>query len=123
MGSQIDTLHPMQRWDELAEQVRARRASLGYSIAQLSSVSRLSTSTLDNLEHNRKTSYDPHTIAALEHALRWKQGSVERILKGMDPQPQLDPYLETLLAAWPNLPLGAKRMLAILAKEGSRSDP
>lgn len=111
-----------RRWDRLAELAITQRASLGYSIAQLSARSGLSTSTLDNIEHNRKSSYDPATLATLERALRWRDGSVERILKGMDPQPIQDPDLEAVIAAWPKLSPGARRMLAILATEGARAD-
>lgn len=78
-------------WVRLAELVTNQRANLGYSIAQLAAVSGLSTSTVDSLEHARKTSYDPATLAALERALRWKPGSVERALKGLEPQAQTDP--------------------------------
>ena len=109
-------------WDRLAEQVTTRRAYLGYSIAQLAAVSGLSTSTVDSLEHARKSSYDPATLAALEQALRWKQGSIERVLKGLDPQPQTDPDLDAVVAAWPRLSPGARRMLRILAVEGARAE-
>ena len=110
------------RWDRLAEHVTARRAYLGYSIAQLAAVSGLSTSTVDSLEHARKSSYDPTTLAALEQALRWQAGSAEGVLRGLLPQPQTDPDLEAITAAWPNLSPGARRMLAILAVEGARAE-
>lgn len=124
MGSQLDTLHPMphRRWDQLAGHVRTQRAYLGYSIAQLSGISGLSTSTLDNIEHNRKVSYDPATLSALERALRWHTGSVERILNGLEPLPMQDPDLEALLAAWPKLSLGSRRILRILATEGAKAE-
>ena len=112
-----------RRWDRLAEHVTTRRADLGYSIAQFAAVSGLSTSTVDSLEHNRKASYDPATLAALERALRWQEGSVERVLKGLDPQPQTDPDLDAVIAAWPRLSPGARRMLRILATEGARAEP
>jgi transcriptional regulator with XRE-family HTH domain len=102
--------------------VTTQRAYLGYSLAQLASISGLSTSTLDNVEHGRKTSYDPATISALERALRWQHGSVERILNGLEPQPMQDPDLDALIAAWPKLSPGARRMLRILATEGARAE-
>lgn len=118
------TLIPVvhRRWDRLAEFVTTQRAALGLSIAQLSKVSGLSTSTLDSVEHHRKTAYDPATLAALERSLRWRGGSVERILNGMDPQPIQDPDLEAVIAAWPRLSPGARRMLRILATEGARAE-
>lgn len=125
MGSQIDTLTPVphRRWDQLAAQVTTQRAYLGYSIAQFSAVSGLSKATLDSIEHNRKVSYDPTTLSALERALRWRPGSVERILNGLEPQPAQDPDLDALIAAWPRLSPGSRRMLRILAVEGARAEP
>lgn len=119
-GSQVDTLTPVphRRWDNLAEHVTTQRAYLGYSIAQLSVISGLSTSTLDSIEHNRKSSYDPATLASLER----RPGSVERMLKGFEPQPLQDPDLDAVIAAWPRLSPGARRMLRILAVEGARAD-
>lgn len=125
MGSQIDTLTPVphRRWDQLAAQVTTQRAYLGYSIAQLSAVSGLSTSTLDNIEHNRKNAYDPATLSALERALRWRPGSIQRVLNGLEPQALQDPDLDALIAAWPKLSPGSRRMLRILAVEGARVEP
>lgn len=125
MGSQIDTLTPVphRRWDQLAAQVTTQRAHLGYSIAQLSAVSGLSTSTLDNIEHNRKNAYDPATLSALERALRWRPGSIQRVLNGLEPQALQDPDLDALIAAWPKLSPGSRRMLRILAVEGARVEP
>lgn len=124
LGPRVDSLILVaNRWDKLAEHVTAQRAYLGYSIAQLAAVSGLSTSTVDNLEHGRKSGYDPTTLAAVEQALRWRPGSVERALKGLDPQPQTDPDLEAVIAAWPKLSPGARRMLRILAVEGARTEP
>lgn len=124
MGSQVDTLTPVphRRWDQLAAHVTTQRAHLGYSIAQLSGISGLSTSTLDNIEHNRKVSYDPATLSALEWALRWRPGSIQRILNDLEPQPMQDPDLDALIAAWPKLSPGARRMLRILAVEGARAE-
>ena len=110
-------------WDRLAEYVTTQRAYLGYSIAQFAAVSGLSTSTVDSLEHNRKSSYDPATLAALERALRWQLGSVERVLRGLEPIPLTDPDLEAIIAVWPRLSPGARRMLRILATEGARAEP
>lgn len=119
-----DTLHRVAQgmWDQLAGHVTTQRANLGYSIAQLSAVSGLSTSTLDSIEHSRKTSYDPATLSALERALRWRTGSVQRILKGLGPQPMDDPELEAVIAAWPKLSPGSRRMLRILAEQGARAE-
>lgn len=124
MDSQLDTLHPMphRRWDQLAGHVRTQRAYLGYSINQLSTLSGLSTSTVDNIEHNRKVSYDPATLSALERALRWRTGSIQRILDGLEPHAISDPDLDALIAAWPKLSPGSRRMLRILAVEAARAE-
>lgn len=108
-------------WAKLAAQTTRRRAELGYSISQLAAVSGLSTSTLDSVEHNRKTSYDPATVSALERALEWTAGSVDRILRGLEPQPVRDPDLEAVMAVWPRLSPGSRRMLRILATEGAET--
>lgn len=110
-------------WDKLGEHVKTSRAVLSYSITQLSAVAGLSTSTLDSIENGRKTSYDPTTLAALERALGWRTGSVDRVLRGLDPLPVEDQDLAAIVAAWPALSAGARRMLRILAVEGARAEP
>lgn len=117
----IDTLHPMQRWELLAGHVRTQRAYLGYSVGQLATIAGLSTSTVDNIEHGRKTSYDPATLSALERALRWRHQSIDRILNGLEPQPLEDPDFDAIAAVWPRLPPAARRMLRILAEQGFRA--
>jgi transcriptional regulator with XRE-family HTH domain len=102
--------------------VTTRRADLGYSLTQLAAVSGLSTSTLDSIEHARKTAYDPATLAALEHALNWASGSVERVLRGLAPELMRDPDLEAIIAAWPRLSPGSRRILRVLAVEGMRAE-
>jgi transcriptional regulator with XRE-family HTH domain len=110
-------------WDRLGERVKTSRAILGYGITQLSTVSGLSTSTLDSIENARKTSYDPTTLTALERALGWRTGSVDRILRGLEPLPVEDQDLAAIITAWPALSAGARRMLRILAVEGARAEP
>ena len=110
-------------WERLATIVGRERLRLGYrSLRAFAAESGLSPRTLDSIEHHRKTSYDPATLSALESALGWRVGSVERVLKGLDPQPIEDKDLEVLLAAWPKLPPSARRMLAIQAAEGARAE-
>lgn len=57
-------------------------------------------------------------MAALERALRWRSGSVDRALKGLEPLLVEDPDLEAIIAAWPKLSRGARRMLRVLAESG-----
>lgn len=123
MPTATDTLCGVSSdWERLGKQVRAERRRRKLNMAALSAVSGLGTSTLDNIEHGRKTSYDPATLSALEDALGWRIGSVERVLRGLDPLPVDDPDLRVVLDAWPHLPAAARRMLAIQAAEGARAE-
>lgn len=76
---------------------------------------------MDSIEHGRKQSYDPATLATLEGALGWRAGSVDRVLSGLEPQLVDDPDLAAVMAAWPRLSAGSRRMLAILATEAART--
>lgn len=110
-------------WERLATVVARERMRLGYrSLPAFAAASGLSARTLDSIEHYRKTSYDPATLSALESALGWRTGSVERVLRGLDPEPIEDKDLQVLLAAWPKLSPSARRMMAIQAAEGARAE-
>lgn len=110
-------------WERLGAQVTAERVRRGHrSLAAFAASSGLSTSTLDSIEHARKTSYDPATLSALEHALGWQTGSVVRVLSGLEPQPMEDPDLTAVVDAWPKLSGGSRRMLRILATEAARAE-
>lgn len=107
----------------LADAVTAERVRRGYRTrSAFALASGLSLSTLDNIEHGRKQSYDPATLAALEHALGWESGSVVKVLQGLDPKQLEDSDLSALVDAWPRLSSGARRMLRILATEASRAE-
>lgn len=113
----------MSDWGRLGERVTAERVRRGHrSLAAFAAASGLSTSTLDSIEHARKTGYDPSTVATLEHALGWRAGSVERVLKGLEPQLDQDPDLTAVIEAWPQLSPGSRRMLRILAVEAARAE-
>lgn len=82
----------MPDWDRLAKLTINRRVELGYPRrTNLATDAGLSLRTLGDIETARKTSYDPATLAALEHALKWQAGSVEAVLGGGQPTPQTDP--------------------------------
>lgn len=111
------------RWERLGSLVTAERVRRGHrSLAAFAASTGLSTSTLDSLEHGRKTSYDPSTLSALEHALGWQAGSVERVLAGRDPLLDSDPDLTAVVDAWPHLSAGTKRLLRILATEAAKAE-
>lgn len=108
-------------WGRLGSVVTAERVRRGYrSRSAFALASGLSLSTLDNIEHGRKQSYDPATLAALEHALGWEHGSAERVLSGLDPKQLEDSDLSALVDVWPKLSAGTRRMLRILATEAAR---
>lgn len=110
-------------WERLGEEVTAARIRRGHpTLAAFASATGLSTTTLDSIEHARKTSYGPATLATLEHALGWKTGSVDRVLRGLAPELDTDPDLSALTDAWPRLSAGARRMLRILAIEAARAE-
>lgn len=109
-------------WERLGALVTAERAHQRRSIAGFARAAGLSKATIDNLEHHRKTSYDPATLATLEHALGWLPGSVDRVLSGLNPQTDADPDLTAVIDAWPQLSAGSRRMLRILAIEGARAE-
>lgn len=108
-------------WKRLGVAVTSERVRRGYhTLAEFARHSGLSRTTLDSLENTRKTSYSPSTLAALEHALGWRSGSVERVLRGLSPLPEEDPDLRALIDAWPRLSPGSRRLLRMLAMEAAR---
>lgn len=110
-------------WKRLGAVVTAERVRRGHhTLSEFARQSGLSRSTLDSIEWGRKSSYSPTTLAALEHALGWRQGSVERVLGGLDPLPETDPDLTALIDAWPRLSPGSRRMLRLLAVEAARAE-
>lgn len=99
----------------------AERVRRGYhTLSEFARHSGLSRTTLDSIEWGRKTRYNPATIAALEHILGWRPGSVDRVLGGLDPLPEEDPDLSALMDAWPHLSPGSRRILRMLATEAAR---
>lgn len=111
-----------ERWERLGRLVTTARLHQGHrSLAAFAAATGLSRTTLDSIEHGRKTSYDPATLATLEGALGWRAGSVERVLAGLEPQPVEDPDLDAVTSAWPRLSAGSRKMLAILATEAART--
>lgn len=110
-------------WARLGQLITAERVRRGHrSLAAFAAASGISKTTLDSLEHARKTNYAPDTIAQLEHALGWQAGSVQRVLAGLEPRPDGDPTLTALLNAWPRLSPGSRRMLMVLAIEGAKGE-
>lgn len=109
------------QWERLGAKVTAERVRRGYrSISAFAEASGLSSSTLDNLENHRKSSYTPSTLNVLEHALGWRAGSVDLVLGGGEPVLEEDPDLAAIIDMWPRLSAGTRRTLRILAIEAAR---
>jgi hypothetical protein len=110
-------------WGRVGTLVAVERARRGHrSLSAFAAATGLSRTTVDAIEHGRKTSYSPTTIATVEHALGWAHGSITRILQGLEPRPVEDPDLAALMDAWPWLSAGSRRMLRILAVEAMRAN-
>jgi len=107
-------------WQRVAVKVDSERARRGFSLVGFARAAGLGKSTVDNIVHNRKTSYDPPTLAAVERTLGWQSGSIDRIKRGLEPEYDGDPELRAILDAWPQLSPGARRMLWRLATEAAR---
>jgi len=74
-------------WANLAAQVKDRREELGLTQEQVAASGGPSTATLRLIETNNAKSYRAKTFTQLETALRWRNGSVRRILAGQGPSP------------------------------------
>jgi hypothetical protein len=108
-------------WKRLGAAVTAERVRRGHhTLSGFARHTGLSRTTLDSVENARKTGYSPSTLAALESALGWRMGSVERVLRGLEPQMDEDADLTALIDAWPRLTPGSRRMLRMLAVEAAR---
>lgn len=110
-------------WKRLGAAVTSERVRRGFhTLSEFARQSGLSRTTLDSIENGRKTGYSPSTLASLEHVLGWRQGSVDRVLRGLEPQPDEDADLTALIDAWPKLSSGSRRMLRLLAVEAARAE-
>jgi len=108
-------------WGRVGERIDRERIRLGHrTLAGFARSAGIGKSTLDNLIHARKTSYDSATLAAVEKALCWQPGSIERIGRGSEPIPDQDSDLTALLEIWPQLDTSIKRTLLMVAMESLR---
>jgi len=72
-------------WRRLAEYAARRRAELGLSQIEVAHRGPLSLDRVQAIEGAKSTRYRLATLLALERALGWADGSVERILSGGEP--------------------------------------
>ena len=79
--------------------------------------------TISNIERASKDNYDPSTIDAIEIAMRWQVGSVDRVVNGQGPIPERmieDELTQRLREAWVELSPDAReavvRIVELLAR-------
>ena len=102
--------------------VHAERVRRGHhTLIGFVRASGISKTTLDSIEAARATSYAQGTLAALEDALGWRPGSIERVLSGLSPLVDEDPELTAITELWSRLSPGSRRMLAALADIAARA--
>ncbi|WP_336794174.1 hypothetical protein [Gordonia malaquae] len=129
-------------WAALATAIRARREELAMSQQDVQDNGGPSTAKLREIENQRTTTISTATRSALEHALRWRHGSVKLILAtGGKPVPDApetgltdnatwNDYLQTvqreLLAIHHQLPPGnpiRKELLAVVTAAEAQIAP
>lgn len=85
--SRVNFAAPPDRWQAVAEAMKARRDELGITQTEalVRSDGRVGGSTWSHLETAHKTSYDRSKLRAVCRALGWSIDSIERIVAGQDP--------------------------------------
>lgn len=109
-------------WRQVGLRIDQERARRYRSLAAFARAAGVGKSTVDNLVHARKMSYDMSTLTAVEAALGWQQGSIDRIRRGLEPVPNGDPDLTAILDAWPKLSPQARTMLRMLATGAAQTE-
>jgi hypothetical protein len=90
----MDT-YPNEAWRRLGRMLERRRGELGYGFRQRARFARergsgmISVKTISRLENGERASYPESTIGTVEAMYQWSPGSVERVLTGGEPNPQL----------------------------------
>ncbi len=101
--------------DLIEKEVPRRRMTWAAFVAY----SGLGKRTVYDLRAGIRTAYDPGTLARLESALWWEYGSVDKVLKGQEPDRIQDPYMARLRHAWPTLTPEVRALLADLAERSA----
>lgn len=81
-------------WARLGGLLEQRRISLDPRWRDLTAFARergINWRMCWDLEHNKRVSYRPDSLTAVEVAYRWAPGSIRRVLAGDDPLPAIDP--------------------------------
>lgn len=108
-----------QGWERLGRAIVHDRTRHWRSRAEFARWSGISERTLDDLETGRRDNYLDSTLAAVEIALGWAQGTCLRVVQGGRVRREPDPEFARVRTAWGRLSLDARRMLADLAERAS----
>jgi transcriptional regulator with XRE-family HTH domain len=112
-----------QGWTHLGEIIQRERKRRRLTQAQFADAIGLKPRTISNIERAAKESYDPSTIDAIELAMRWQVGSVDRVVNGQSPileREAEDALTERMRELWPRLSPDAReavvRIVELLAR-------
>lgn len=99
-------------WKRAGDFVARRRRLCGYRTQlDFAHVLSVSESTIGNLERGNRSSYSPGFLEAVEEALGWVHGSIERTVQGGRPRQHVDPYLARIHSMWPQTQEQTKKFL------------
>jgi len=108
-------------WKRRGRLVRDERAGRWRTAKEFAAAAGLSESLVDDIENGRRDNFKSSTVEAVETALGWAPGSFERAGRSGHPERLADPEFERVRAAWPQLSIDARRILAALAELGLRN--
>lgn len=87
-------------WARLGRVVADRRLELGLSVRAAAARAGINRATWGTLEDGDRR-LSKHLWTAVEEALFWEPGSIDRIIAGGDPTPRRNPHPETIEPALP----------------------
>jgi transcriptional regulator with XRE-family HTH domain len=90
-------------WVRVGQRIHAERARRWSTREAFADATGLSVRVLLDLENARRERYRPSTLSAVEAALGWSAGSIERAAAGGRPEREADRELQQVLDAWPML--------------------
>ena len=91
-------------WQRLARMAALRRAELDLTQIEVAQRGSLSIDRVQAIEGAKRDRYRLGTLAALERALKWENGSVAAILAGGDPETLAERWTEAEQARRPQTP-------------------
>jgi transcriptional regulator with XRE-family HTH domain len=110
-------------WVDLGARVRRERVRRHLTQARFAQVIGLRPRTISSIERAEKDSYDPSTVDAIEIAMGWRAGSIDRVVNGQNPIVEsvlADPLADRMRELWPALTDEAKavvvRLVELLAR-------